>query len=141
MARSLSLKGAEVKLYIGGKLYTEVRNLSYTIDYGEKEIYGIDSPYPQEIRTTRISIQGQVSGVRIKYSGGTQGKGARPKINEILNAPYVAIRVQDRFSQQDILFLPQAKITNENISIAAKGVVKLSFSFKGIIPYGEIDLA
>lgn len=141
MARSIVLKGAEVKLYIGGQLYPEVQNLSWTIDYGEQEIYGIDSPYPQEIRTTRTSVQGQISGVRVKSSGGTQGAGARPKINEILNGPYVAIRVQDKFSQQDMLFLPQAKIINENVTINAKGVVKLSFSFKGIVPYGEIDLA
>lgn len=141
MARSISLRGAEVKLYIGGKLYPEVRQLSYTINYGEQEIYGIDSPYPQEIATTRTSVQGQVSGIRIKYSGGLQGKGARPKINEILQGPYVAIRIQDRFSQQDILFLPQAKITSENVNVTAKGVVVLSFSFKGIIPYSEVELA
>lgn len=141
MARSISLKGAEVKLYISGKLYPEVRQLSYTIDYGEREIYGIDSPYPQEIATTRTSVQGSVSGVRIKYSGGLQGKGARPKINEILQGSYVAIRVQDRFTQQDILFLPQAKIVNESVNVTAKGMASLSFTFKGIVPYGEIDIA
>lgn len=141
MARSISLKSAEVKLYIGGKLYPEVRSLSYTINYSEQEIYGIDSPFAQEIRPTRISVQGNVGGVRIKYSGGLQGKGARTKINEILSGPYVAIRIQDRFSQQDLLFLPQAKIISENVNIASKGVVQLSFSFKGIVPYGEIDLA
>jgi len=141
MARSIILKGAECKLYIGGKLYSEVRSLNYTIDYGEQEIYGIDSPYPQEIATTRTSVQGSIAGVRVKYSGGTQGAGARPKINEILNGAYVSIRVQDRFTGQDILFVPQAKVTNESISIAAKGIVNLSFGFKGIIPYGETELA
>lgn len=141
MARSVSLTGAHVKLYIAGKLYNEVRNLSYTIDYGEKEIYGIDSAFPQEILTTRVSVQGQVSGVRIKYSGGLQGSGARPKINEILQGSYVAIRIQDRYTQQDLLFVPQAKITNESMSIPAKGVVTLNFSFKGIVPFNEIDLS
>jgi len=135
------LTGAQVKLYIAGKLYPEVQNLSYTIDYGEQEIYGIDSIFPQEVRTTRMSVQGAVSGVRVKFSGGTQGANARPRINEIFNSPYVAIRVQDRFTQQDIVFIPQAKITSEQVTVPAKGVVKLNFSFKGIIPYQEIDIS
>lgn len=141
MAKSIVLKGPEVKLYIGGKLYPEARSVSFTKDYGEQPIYGIDSVFPQEIAITRVSVQGQVSGVLIKYSGGLQGKGAVPRISDLLPAPYVAIRVQDRFSQQDILFLPQAKIVSESITVQAKGVVSLSFSFKGIVPYGEVDLA
>ena len=141
MARGTALKGAEVKLYIAGKLYPEVRNISYTIDKGMQEIYGIDSSFPQEIRPTRHSVQGTVTGVRIKYGGGLQGKGAVATIDQLLKSPYVAIRVQDRFSQQDVLFVPQAIITNESVTIPAKGVVQLSFTFKGIIPYGEVELA
>lgn len=140
MARSIVLKGAEVRLYIAGKLYPEARSVSYTVNYGENEIYGIDTPFAQEIATDRVSVQGQVNGVRIKYSGGLQGKGARPKINEILQGQYVAIRIQDRFSQQDILFLPQAKIISENVNISSKNVVTLSFGFKGIVPYGEVEV-
>lgn len=141
MARSILLTGPKVRIYIAGKLYPEVRSISYTINYGEQEIYGIDSPYPQEIRTTRVSVQGSISGVRVQYDGGTQGALARPRINEILQGPYVAIRVQDLATQQDIFFCPQAKVTSEQMSIAAKGVAILSFSFKGVIPYQEIDLA
>lgn len=140
MARSVSLQGSGVKLYIGGKLYPEVQSLTYTIDYGETEIYGIDSQYPQEIAPTRLSVQGSVSGIRVKLTGGLQGYEARSRINEILYAPYVSLRIKDRASDIDLLWLPQMKVTSENIQFQAKGVVRLNFNFKGIIPYNEIDM-
>ena len=140
MASSVVLKGAEVKVYIGGKLYPEAQSLSWTIDYGETEIYGIDSQFPQEIAPTRLSVQGKIDGIRIKLSGGLQGYQARTRINEILQAPYTALRIKDRHSDIDLLWLPQMKVTNESYQIQAKGVVKLSFTFKGIVPYNEIDV-
>lgn len=121
-------------------MYPEVQQISYTIDYGEMEIYGIDSIFAQEIATTRISVQGNISGVRVKLSGGLQGKDALTKINQKLFAPYISIEVRERQSETKLIFIPQCKIAAETISIAAKGTVKLNFKFKGIIPYNPLDL-
>ena len=140
MAQSVILKGSEIKVFISGKLYKEVQSLSYTIDYGEQEIFGIDSQYAQEIAPSRVTVQGQISGVRVKTSGGLQGKSARPRITEILYAPYTSLRIQDRHSNLTLLWLPQMKVASETFSVEAKGVVKVSFSFKGSIPYQPIDL-
>lgn len=140
MAQSVVLKGSECKVFIGGKLYPEVQQISYTIDYGEVEIYGIDSIFAQEIATTRISVQGSISGVRVKLSGGLQGKDAVTKINQRLFAPYVSVEIRDRHSDTKIIFIPQCKIAAETLQIAAKGTVKLNFTFKGIIPYNPLDL-
>jgi len=140
MSQSVVLAGANCKLLIGGKLYPEVQQISYTIDYGEQEIYGIDSVFPQEIATTRISVQGSVSGLRLKLSGGLQGKDAVTKINQKLFAPYVSIEIRDRQSDTKLIFIPQCKVTSENVQISAKGIVKLNFNFKGIIPYNPLDM-
>lgn len=140
MSQSVVLSGAQCKLFIGGKLYPEVQQISYTIDYGETETYGIDSIYPQEVATSRMSVQGSVTGVRLKLSGGLQGKDIITKINQRLFAPYVSFEVRDRQSETKIIFIPQCKITSENVQIMAKGVVKLNFNFKGIIPYQPLDM-
>lgn len=139
MAQSVVLKGAETKVYIADKVYSEVQSIQYTIDYGEQEIYGIDSAFPQEIAPGRVSVQGSVQGLLIKNLGGLQGSDLRAKINGILHAPYVTLRIKDRSTNTDVLWLPQMKVINEQISIQAKGVVKVSFQFKGIIPYGLLD--
>lgn len=140
MGQSTVLKGSECKVYIGGSLYPEVQQIAYTIDYGEQEIYGIDSIFAQEIAATRISVQGSVSGVRVKLSGGLQGKDALTKINQRLFAPYVSVEIRDRHSEQKIIFIPQCKVVAETLQVAAKGTVKLNFKFKGIIPYNALDL-
>ena len=138
--QSIVLKGSECKLLIGGKLYPEAQSVSYSIDYGETEIYGVDSIFPQEITTTRVSVQGSVSGIRLKLSGGLQGKDALTKINQKLFAPYVSIEIIERQSDTKLIFIPQCKITRESMQIDAKGIVKLSFTFKGIIPYNALDM-
>ncbi len=140
MSQSVVLKGAEVKCYMSGKLYAEVQSIQYTIDYGEQEIYGIDSQFPQEIAPGRVSVQGTVTGLVIKNLGGLQAYDLRSKINEILHAPYTSLRLKDRFSDSDLLWLPEMKVVNEQVSIQAKGVVKITFTFKGIVPYNPLDL-
>lgn len=140
MGQSVTLKGSECKIYFGGKLYPEAQNIVYTINYGEQEIYGIDSIFPQEIATTRVSVQGSISGIRVKLSGGLQGKDVLTKINQRLFAPYISVEIRERQSDTKLIFIPQCKVTAETMQISSKGIVKLSFSFKGIIPYNPLDM-
>lgn len=135
------IRGADVKLYIGGKLYPEVQSISYTIEYMENEIYGIDSIYPQEIKTDRIAVRGTVQGIRIKLTGGLQAYNIRPRLVDILGSPYVSLEVKDRHTDVRLFFLPQMKVTSETNSVASKGVMRVSFKFKGIVPYGEMDFS
>lgn len=141
MAQSMVMRGADIKLYLGGKLYPCTQDIRYTIDYGEQEIYGIDSAFPMEIAVTRVSVQGTVSGVRLKTVGGLQGYDLRTKIQDLLHAPYISLRIQDRHTDSNILWVPQVKVTNEQMQVRAKGIVQVTFQFKGIIPYNELDLA
>jgi hypothetical protein len=141
MAKSIIVAGAHIKIFINNKLYKEAQQVSYTIDYGVTEIFGIDSPHPQEMAPGRVSVQGQVQGLRISFGGGLQGYDAKPLINEIASSPYISIRIQDRRTQEDLLFLPSAMITNQSTQVSAKGTLKLSFSFKGMVPFEPLDRA
>ena len=140
MSQAIVLRGVDCRLYISGNEYPEVQSINFTVDYGEQEIYGIDSPYPQEIAVTRISVQGQVSGVSVKLKGGLQGHDIRTTIDKILHHPYTSLRIKDRHSDKDIFWLPQMKVTNETFSVNAKGVATVTFNFKGIIPYFPLDM-
>jgi len=134
-----TIAGAHIKLYINGKVYHEVQQLDYTIDYGEEPIYGIDSVFPQEVKITRISVQGTISGVRTGNSNGTQGVGARSGIRDSVYSPYISIRISDRKTGEDILFIPYARVSNEKNSVSAKGVMKTSFSFSGLQAMQPLD--
>ena len=133
------LTGALVRIYINNRIYNEAQSVSYTLDYGESEIYGIDTPYPQEIHSTRAMVAGSISGIRIRNSAGIQSFNARPKITDIIKAEYISIRIQDRSSGEDILFIPNAKISKQSFQVQAKGVVRLNFDFKGLIGFEPSD--
>ena len=140
MAQSNIVKGADVKIFISGNQYKEAQSITWTVDCGDSEIFGIDSQFAQEIAPTRVTVQGSVSGVLLKLSGGLQGHEIRTKINEVLHGAYTSLRVKDRSVDRDLLWLPQMKVTSETYQITSKSTVRVSFNFKGIIPYFPLDM-
>lgn len=136
---STVISGALIKIYLNGKLYSESQSAQWSTDFGEKPIYGVDTPFPQEIGSTRYSVSGSITGLRIKLSGGLQGNGAvRPTI-EFLKSPYVSIRIQDRSTREDLIYIPNAKIANQSWQVQAKGVLRLSFQFVGLVGFEPVD--
>ena len=141
MSSSFVLTGAHIVVFLNGVPYNELQGASFSIDYGESSIFGIDSLFPQEIAPSKIEVRGSFSGIRIKLSGGIQAKSLRPLFMDAATSPYISIRIQDRQSSEDILFIPKAKITRESHSIATKSTYKLSFDFVGMIPLMALDRA
>lgn len=139
MAQSVVLTGPNIVLYINNTIYKEVQSVNFTVDYAENPIYGIDAPYPQEIALTRISVVGSVQGIRVKNSGGLQGKNLRPLFTDVAASPYISLRIHDRSSGEDILFIPNAKVTRESHAIATKTTYKLNFDFVGQLPLFALD--
>lgn len=138
---SYILTGAHIKVFVNNKLYKVAQGVTFEIDYGEAEIYGIDAPYAQEISGNKVTVRGRISGLRIKYSGGIQAENARPLFTDSAAAPYVSIRISDRQSGEDIIFVPQAKVSKESHQIGTKSTYKLSFDFVGIVPLMALDRA
>lgn len=139
MSQTLVLTGAHIKLYLNNKVYKEVQSITLDVDYGEEEIYGIDSPYPQEIAGNRVTCKGSVRGLRVKYSGGLQAKNLRPLFQDFAASPYISIRIQDRSTGEDIAFIPNAKVSRENHSSVIKSTYKLNFDFIGQIVLFALD--
>jgi len=140
MAQTKTLTSAEVLVYLNGNLFPELQSINYSISRGEEEYFGIDSIFAQEIRATKITISGSISGVISKGVGGLAGKSAVTTLFQALEAPYVSIKIKNRYTDSDLIFIPHVKFDNEQVGIAIKGVVKFSVNFKGIIAYNELDL-
>jgi hypothetical protein len=139
MAQSIILTGALIKIYLNNKPYNVIRNFSMSVDYGESEIYGIDSSYAQEIAPGHISVRGSIGGIRVKYSGGLQAANLRPLWIDFAASPYISIRVTDRSTGEDIVFIPRAKVLRESHNAPSKGVYTLNFDFAGIVPLFALD--
>jgi hypothetical protein len=136
-----SLVGANIVVYANNAVLKEVQSVNFEVDYGEQEIRGIDSPYPQEIAATQVSVSGSMTLIRQKNSGGLQAKNLRPLFTDIGASPYIQLRVHDRQSGEDIISLPYAKIIKESHSAAAKGVYHITVQFSGLLPLFALDRA
>lgn len=139
MAVPIILTGAHIKIYINNQVYKTVQSISLTVDYGEQEIYGIDTLNAQEIAPTRLSVRGSVQGLRVKNSGGLQAQNIRPLFVDLLASPYISIRIQDRSTGEDILYIPQCKVSQESHVAATKSTYKMNFNFVGTVPLFAID--
>lgn len=141
MAVPIILVGAHIKVYINNQVYKTVQSITLTVDYGEQEIYGIDALHAQEIAPTRLSVRGSVQGLRVKNSGGLQAQNMRPLFIDLLASPYISIRIQDRSTGEDILYIPQCKVSQESHSMATKTTYKMNFNFVGQVPLFALDRA
>jgi hypothetical protein len=136
---SLSLVGADIVLYINNAPYKITQSVMLDIDYGEDGIFGIDSPWAQEIAGTRALVKGSVKGLRVKNSGGLQASNMRPLFTDLAASPYVSIRIQDRSTGEDIALITNAKVSKETHTAAIKGVYKLDFDFVGQMVLMSLD--
>lgn len=139
MAVPIILTGAHIKLYINNQVYKTVQSVSLTVDWGETEVRGIDVGYAQEIAPGIVSVRGSVQGLRVKNSGGLQASQMRPLLVDLMASPYISIRIQDRSTGEDIVFIPQAKVSSENHIMATKSTYKLNFNFIGQVPLFALD--
>lgn len=139
MAVPVVLVGAHIKLYINNQVYKSVQSISITVDYGEQPIYGIDAAQAQEIAPTRLSVSGSVQGLRVKNSGGLQASNMRPLFMDLMASPYISIRIQDRSTGEDILYIPECKVSQESHVMATKTTYKMNFNFIGEVPYFALD--
>lgn len=137
----LILPGANIKVYINNAVYKVAQSITLNVDYGEEAIYGIDTPWAQEIAGGRASVKGSVKGLRLKYSGGLQGSNIRPAFTELAASPYISIRIQDLSTGEDIALITHAKVSDESHSVAVKGTYKLNFNFVGQIVLFALDRA
>lgn len=141
MGQPITLTGAQIICFINNAPYKVTQSVSYTIDYSEEEIHGIDVPWAQEIAGGKVMIRGSIKGLRIKLSGGLQGSNIRPLFTDLGASPYISIRIQDRSTGEDIILIPKAKASNESHSITIKSSYKLNFDFVGQMALFALDRA
>jgi len=141
MSQPIVLTGPNIKVYINNKVYKTVQSITFEVSYEETPIFGIDANYAQEIAPGKITVNGSVQGLRLKLDGGLQGSNMRPLFTDAAAGPYISFRIQDRATQEDILYIPNAKISKERHTIVNKQVYRLNFDFVGQIPLFYLDRA
>jgi hypothetical protein len=141
MSVPVVIVGAKINLYINNALYKETDSVSFSIETEINEITGIDSIYNQELAPNKVKVSGSVRGMRLRLSGGLQGKNIKPLFTDVAQSPYISILIEDRQTQENIFFCANAMVTRESHSIPAKGIYRLDFDFVGMVPLMALDRA
>lgn len=142
MAEPLVIAGAACRLFLNNVVYSVAQSASLEVDTGEYAIFGINSPYAQELAGGgQVNVKGSIKGVRIKNSGGIQGVNGRPLFSDIAASNYVSLRLESRATGELLWSIPKAKITHTSDQVQTKSTYKVSFEFIGQIPFFPLDLS
>lgn len=132
--------GPGVKLLINGIVVGFATGINFTRSINTKELYGIDSPLPQEIVATTYSVRGTLTGLRIRDSGGLDGYGIMDisDISRYFNFKYSTIEVVDRATSKTIYTIQKCVFDSDTWNIQARAPITFSASFKGTFITNEV---
>jgi hypothetical protein len=140
MAIVKALRGADIKVFINGRLYPWIVSARWNASYGRHAITGIDQSTPFELPSGACTIKGTFDVLRIRATGGLQGAGIAPPERKVLQERYFSLTIVDRLTDSVILQIDQAAVTEENWQTAAKAILSGSFSYEGMGWVNEVDV-
>jgi hypothetical protein len=126
-----SLTGANLKIFINGRLFGIGTASEWHADYGRKTIFGIDSYLPQEIASGQVTVNGSIDCIRTKLSGGLEGAGIAANDQNILLEKYIRITLIDRQTDTTIFNCFNALVSSQSWKASSGSIMRGSFSFIG----------
>ena len=114
------------------------RNLSYSVNQGQKLIYVVDSPFPVEVAqgASPSAVRGSLTTYLPKgltpEAAGLVPYRYQDEVNLAAASRYIHIRVYDRLANTLVFSCDYCKIGSYTVNIPARGIVEVSFSFEGM---------
>ena len=159
--------GPELRLFINERLIGYATGLRYTVTQGQKPIYGVDSPVPQEIAQGAgpSILDGSITVYRPKDSSPEKSAIMTPRTSRLgisedgklggflpngKEAPgsfalgsgrYSTIRIEDRLTGKTIMQAYYVMFGSQSWTIGERQVVQGVLTFQGIVTEhpGKID--
>jgi len=129
---SKTLRGIDSIVFLNGRIYAACTELSWGVDYGMKENFGIDAQEAFEIQSTRVKVTATLTCIKLHLDGGPEAYGIVPTMHELSRERYSYIQVVDRLNDRAFLEIPKAKCSGQQWRVVARGVCQGSFTIAGI---------
>lgn len=131
MARQKSLRGADLQVYINGKLFAICTGFRFSEDFGRRSIFGIDKDTSFELAPGQSSIKGSIDCLRLHQDGGIEGYGVAAPQSYRLLEKYFSLAIVDRSTDTIIIAVEDAAVSNQTWQVTAKGTLTGTFMFEG----------
>lgn len=123
--------GARAILKISNNIIVFATKVQYSIITDYKENQGIDNSLPEELAPTNIRVEVRCSSLRVpKESAGVLA--LQPTILNHLQQQYLSIEIRDRKTNDTILYVPKAMLTERSGIIEARQLANETWVLKGI---------
>lgn len=132
MARTLTIAGAQINVYLNGSRLNQVTSFSLHSSEHRREVYAVDQNEPYELIPTQSRVQGTLHLYRILNDGGAQGLGMSGGIDNMVNERYFTLLVTDRNSDSVIFQASECALNDESWDMSARGVVTGVVDFTAI---------
>lgn len=132
MGQMRTLRGADIQVYVNGKLFAVATGVRWQSDSGRHAIYGIDQITPFELAPGQSHITGAIECVRHRQDGGLEGRGVTAPESKTMLEKYFGLAVVDRSTDTVILAIESAAVSTQNWQVSAKGELTGTFNFEGL---------
>jgi hypothetical protein len=132
MAKTKTVRAADLKVYINGQLFAICTGLRWSASTGRRAINGIDQNTPFELAPGSTSIRGTMEVLRLHQDGGLEGWGVAAPQSELLKEKYFSLAVVDRVNDTVILAASDCAIGDQSWQVTARGELTGSFTFEAL---------
>jgi hypothetical protein len=115
-------------------------DLQLNVAQGQKEIFGVDSPFPFEIAQGAAPslVRGTMAvyvlkGTNLETIGLVPYRSDDSKETISPNSKYIDINIYDRASKTLIYGIKNCKVSSYTISVSTRNVLRCSLTFSGIL--------
>ena len=144
----------ELRLLINGKVAGYATGLNYRILQGQKLIFGVDSPFPQEIAQGAgpSYAEGSIQVFRTKDGSPEIWGMMTPRTSEdgvfesgsiastaLGSGKYLVLELRERATDKIVLKMTHVMFGSQEWSVTAKQVMTGSVSFQGIVAHNSDD--
>jgi len=132
MARTFTLAGAQIAVYLNGTRLNQVTGFSWRSAENRRVVYALDQNEPVELIPTQSRIQGTLHLMRLLNDGGAQGLGMSGGIDNMVNERYFTLLVTDRNSDSVLFQASNCSLLDESWDMSARGLVSGTIAFEAI---------
>jgi hypothetical protein len=131
--------GAGARLLINNQVVGFASGISFTRSQNLKTIYELDNMVPAEISPTTYSVQGTLTGFRIRGSGGLDGFSIMDisTLAKAFTQKYVIIELIDMSNGKTFASITNCLFEADSWQVASRALVTFNGNFRGIFVTNE----
>jgi hypothetical protein len=131
--------GSGVLVKLNGNLAGYATGMNFVRILETKVVKEIDNPFAAEIMPTSYSVQGTLTGLRVRGSGGLDGYGVMNVATPLnyFTQQYCVIEVVDILSKITIYTFQKVVFDQDSWNIQSRALLTFSASFKAVFVQNE----